>query len=54
VKAEGVGEEQMTTGPLSALKVLEIAGIGSGPFSGMLLADLGADVVTARVAAARS
>src|SRR4051794_37358840 len=35
----------MTTGPLSGLKVLEIAGIGPGPFCGMLLADLGADVV---------
>jgi alpha-methylacyl-CoA racemase len=40
-----VGEDQMTTGPLSALKVLEIAGMGPGPFCGMLLADLGADVV---------
>jgi alpha-methylacyl-CoA racemase len=35
----------VTTGPLSGLKVLEIAGIGPGPFCGMLLADLGADVV---------
>lgn len=32
-------------GPLAGLRVLEIAGIGPGPFSGMLLADLGADVV---------
>ena len=32
-------------GPLSGLKVVEIAGIGPGPFCGMLLADLGADVV---------
>ena len=35
----------MTTGPLSGVKVLEMAGIGPGPFCGMLLADLGADVV---------
>ena len=35
----------MTTGPLSGVKVIEIAGIGPGPFCGMLLADLGADVV---------
>jgi alpha-methylacyl-CoA racemase len=35
----------MTTGPLCGVKVLEIAGIGPGPFCGMLLADLGADVV---------
>jgi alpha-methylacyl-CoA racemase len=32
-------------GPLSGLKVLEFAGIGPGPFCGMLLSDLGADVV---------
>lgn len=32
-------------GPLSGLRVLEIAGIGPAPFCGMLLADLGADVV---------
>lgn len=35
----------MRQGPLSGLKVLEFAGIGPGPFCGMLLADLGADVV---------
>jgi alpha-methylacyl-CoA racemase len=32
-------------GPLAALKVVEIAGIGPAPFCGMVLADLGADVV---------
>jgi alpha-methylacyl-CoA racemase len=32
-------------GPLSGLKVVELAGIGPGPFAAMLLADLGADVV---------
>jgi acetyl-CoA hydrolase len=31
---------------LSGLKIVEIEGIGPGPFSGMMLADLGADVVT--------
>lgn len=31
-------------GPLSGVKVLEFAGIGPGPFCGMLLADMGADV----------
>lgn len=33
------------SGPLSGVKVLEMTGIGPGPFCGMLLADLGADVV---------
>jgi len=32
-------------GPLSGLRVLEIAAIGPVPFAGMLLSDLGADVV---------
>jgi alpha-methylacyl-CoA racemase len=35
----------MAHGPLSGLKVVEFAGIGPGPFCGMLLSDLGADVV---------
>ena len=38
----------MGQGPLSGLKVLEFAGIGPGPFCGMLLSDLGADVVRHR------
>jgi alpha-methylacyl-CoA racemase len=33
------------TGPLHGLRVVELAGIGPGPFAAMLLADLGADVV---------
>jgi len=33
------------SGPLSGLRVVEIAGIGPGPYACMLLADLGADVV---------
>ena len=33
------------TGPLAGLRVIELAGIGAAPFAGMLLADLGADVV---------
>jgi len=32
-------------GPLAGLKVIEIAGIGPGPFCAMMLADMGADVV---------
>ncbi|MCW2701539.1 MAG: hypothetical protein JWQ45_3074 [Blastococcus sp.] len=32
-------------GPLEGVRVVEFAGLGPGPFCGMLLADLGADVV---------
>lgn len=32
-------------GPLNGVRVVELAGIGPGPFAAMLLADLGADVV---------
>ncbi len=35
----------MAQGPLAGLKIVEFAGIGPGPFCGMLLSDLGADVV---------
>jgi alpha-methylacyl-CoA racemase len=33
------------SGPLTGLRVVELAGLGPGPFGGMVLADLGADVV---------
>ena len=32
-------------GPLSGMKIVEIAGIGPGPFAAMLLADMGAEVI---------
>ena len=32
-------------GPLNGLKIIELAGIGPGPFCGMLLADMGAEVI---------
>ena len=32
-------------GPLAGIKVIEIAGIGPGPFCAMMLADMGADVI---------
>jgi alpha-methylacyl-CoA racemase len=32
-------------GPLAGLRILEIAGIGPGPFAAMMLADMGAEVV---------
>jgi alpha-methylacyl-CoA racemase len=34
-----------TRGPLAGLRIVELAGIGPGPFAAMLLADLGADVI---------
>lgn len=33
------------SGPLSGVKVVELAGIGPGPYAGQLLADMGADVI---------
>jgi len=35
----------MRKGPLVSLKIVEFAGIGPAPFCGMLLSDLGADVI---------
>jgi alpha-methylacyl-CoA racemase len=35
----------MRSGPLTSLRVVEMAGLGPGPLAGTLLADLGADVV---------
>ena len=32
-------------GPLVGTKIIEFAGIGPGPFAGMMLADMGADVL---------
>ncbi|MEM7084159.1 MAG: CaiB/BaiF CoA-transferase family protein [Pseudomonadota bacterium] len=32
-------------GPLNGLKIIEVKGLGPGPYAGMLLADLGADVI---------
>ncbi|WBB52710.1 CaiB/BaiF CoA-transferase family protein [Verrucosispora sp. WMMD573] len=35
----------LATGPLAGVRVVELAGIGPGPFAAMMLADLGADVI---------
>jgi alpha-methylacyl-CoA racemase len=35
----------MASGPLAGIKVLEVAGIGPGPFCGMMLADMGAELI---------
>ena len=33
------------SGPLTGLKIVELAGRGPGPYAGMMLADMGAEVV---------
>jgi len=40
------GESLTSTGPLAGVRVVEFAGIGPGPFACMMLADMGAEVVT--------
>jgi alpha-methylacyl-CoA racemase len=40
------------SGPLAGYRVLELAGIGPGPFAAMMLADMGAEVVRVERAAA--
>ncbi len=35
----------MGSGPLSGVRIIEFAGIGPGPFCGMLLSDMGAEVI---------
>ncbi|RCW45300.1 alpha-methylacyl-CoA racemase [Halopolyspora algeriensis] len=42
---EDSGKRVTGRGPLSGIRVVELAGIGPAPFCAMLLADLGADVV---------
>ncbi|MEU0494881.1 CaiB/BaiF CoA-transferase family protein [Mycobacterium sp. NPDC006124] len=38
----------MSAGPLAGVRVIELGGIGPGPHAGMMLADMGADVVRVR------
>ena len=35
----------MGTGPLAGVRVIELQGIGPGPFCGMMLSDMGAEVI---------
>jgi alpha-methylacyl-CoA racemase len=37
--------KELSVGPLSGVRTIEFAGIGPGPFCGMMLADMGADVL---------
>ena len=32
-------------GPLTGVKIIELAGIGPGPFCGMMLSDMGAEIL---------
>jgi alpha-methylacyl-CoA racemase len=41
-------------GVLDGISVVEIAGIGPGPFCGMLLADMGADVIVVERASGKA
>jgi alpha-methylacyl-CoA racemase len=36
---------EATRGPLTGVRIVEVAGLGAGPFCAMMLADMGADVV---------
>src|SRR5690606_17945884 len=40
-----IPREDGMAGPLEGIRIVEIAGIGPGPFCGMMLADLGAEVL---------
>jgi alpha-methylacyl-CoA racemase len=44
-EVEERGEAQKHRGPLGGARIVEMAGLGPGPFAAMLLADLGADLV---------
>jgi alpha-methylacyl-CoA racemase len=44
-QARGAVTAGEATGPLTGLRVIELAGLGPGPFCAMVLADLGAEVI---------
>ena len=44
IEAEGTSSASRG-GPLAGLRIVEVAGLGAGPFCAMMLADMGADVV---------
>jgi crotonobetainyl-CoA:carnitine CoA-transferase CaiB-like acyl-CoA transferase len=43
--SDTTGSTPPAQGPLAGLRVVELAGIGPGPFCAMVLADLGAEVI---------
>src|SRR5439155_3692470 len=46
LRGGGCGDSvALMSGPLQGTKVIEMAGIGPGPFAAMMLADMGADVL---------
>lgn len=38
-------QQEASAPPLAGLRIIEFAGIGPGPFAGMMLADMGAEVI---------
>jgi alpha-methylacyl-CoA racemase len=46
ISSDSTASTQRASGPLTGIRVVEFAGIGPGPFACMLLADMGAEVVT--------
>jgi len=44
--SEAAASKPRASGPLAGIRIVEFAGLGPGPFASMMLADMGADVVT--------
>lgn len=42
---KSLSAEDLTAGPLQGFRIIELAGLGPGPFCGMMLADMGATVI---------
>ncbi len=38
-------DDPTVSGPLDGVRLIELAGLGPGPFAGMMLADAGADII---------
>ena len=39
-------QREIVMGPLQGIRVIELQGIGPGPFCGMMLSDMGAEAVS--------